>query len=255
MVSKPLSGDNANLVAFTDGVDPWPTIDTPNGLVAGSISGVAKGTGVGEWRELALPTATTAAIESAVAAALGDYATDEDVEILIAAAVAGVNAEIAATNEAVDELSSSLAALAGSAVTTSAMNTAIASAIAAIPPDDDSGRVAVTTGGTDHSGLGFGTARKPSATRPTRVDAYGTMTMVSTLLGPQSALVELMSDSNASPTAIRCSAPGALSGVAATVTMPWHVGYDVPANNYYLLAKTESANATVAITKITETQG
>ncbi len=35
VVSKIISGDTVNLVAFTDAVNPWPTNDTPNGLVAG----------------------------------------------------------------------------------------------------------------------------------------------------------------------------------------------------------------------------
>ncbi len=266
VVSKIISGDTVNLCVLTDGVNPWPTIDTPNGLIAASYTSVVKGTGVGEWRELALPSSTTAAIAAAVAAALEDYATEDDIEIAIASALSTVatnlasavstlNASITEVADDVTELSSSLATLAGAAVTTSAMNTAIAGAIAAIPADDDSGRMVVSPAGSDHAGLGFGTARRPSTTRPTKVTATGTMTLASTLLGAQTASVTLLSDSGTTPTTPRGNQSTALSGVVATVTVPWTLHYEVPAGHYYLLDDAASANASCAITYINETEG
>lgn len=81
-ISKIESGDTVTLVALTDGVNPWPTSDTPNGLVAGSISGVTKGTGVGQWRELALPGYEQDAVASIAtgSVSLTGYATEEYVD-------------------------------------------------------------------------------------------------------------------------------------------------------------------------------
>lgn len=74
-VSKIVSGDTVNLVAFTDGVDPWPTIDTFNGLVAGSVLSATKGTGVGQWQDLEVPDTIAAAIEAAISGLTG-FATE-----------------------------------------------------------------------------------------------------------------------------------------------------------------------------------
>lgn len=93
-IAKVVSGDTVNLVALTDGVDPWPTVDTPNGLVAGSLSGVAKGTSVGQWRELAMPTCEQDAIATIAAGSVSlvGYATeaytDEATEEAVGACVA-----------------------------------------------------------------------------------------------------------------------------------------------------------------------
>ncbi len=241
-VVKIISGDTVNLVAFTDAVDPWPDVSTPNGLIAGSLASVAKGTGVGQWRELALPTATTDAISAAVAAALEDYATEADIATAVAAALA-----TAASN-----LASAVASLSGDIA-------GVAAAVAVVSDDveniDLAGLTVVAPAGTSHSGLGFNTTRQPNTTRPTRVDATGSMSLTSSLLGSQTASVELLSDSSNPPTTRRARQPSALSGVAANVTMPWHVGYDVPAGHYYKLVPAASANASCSIDDINETAG
>lgn len=83
-VSKIISGDTVNIVAFTDGVDPWPTADIPNGLVAGSLTSVTKGTGVGQWQEVDVPDTVAAAIAAAVSSITG-FATEAYVDSAIAA--------------------------------------------------------------------------------------------------------------------------------------------------------------------------
>lgn len=255
-VAKIISGDTVNLVAFTDAVDPWPTIETPNGLIAGSLASVTKGTGIGQWRELALPTATTAAIETAVAAALTEYATEDDIEGAVAAALATVASNLAsAVSTAASNLASAVSTINSDMAEIASAVATLAGIVEAIPTDDDSGLTVVAGAGTAHSGLGLNTARQPSSTRPTRVVATGSMSLTSTLLGAQTASVDFLSDSSNPPTTRRGRQPAALSGVAATVSMPWALSYDVPAGHYYKLVSVTSANASVALDDITETAG
>lgn len=149
---------------------------------------------------------------------------------------------------------------------TSYVDTAIATAIAdyattsyvdealgELPADDYSGLVVVPSAGSSHAGLGLDVARQPSTTRPTRVTASGSMTLTSTVLGAQTASVALKSDSSATPTVTILTVPAGLSGVAATVTFPWTLTYDVPTGDYYILSSAHSANASVALTAINET--
>lgn len=255
-VAKIVSGDTVNLVAFTDAVDPWPTIDTPNGLIAGSLSSVTKGTSTGQWRDLALPSATTAAIASAVAAALTDYSTDDDISAAVTAALATVAANLAsAASTAASSLASSVTTInADMAEIASGLST-LAGVVAAIPADDDSGLTVIAGAGSAHSGLGLNAARQPSSARPTRVVATGSMSLTSTLLGAQTASVDLLSDSSNPPTTRRGRQPAGLSGVAATATVPWTLSYDVPAGHYYKLVTANTANASVALDDITETAG
>lgn len=265
-ICKIISGDTVNLVAFTDAVDPWPDVNTPNGLVAGSLTSVAKGTSVGQWREIDLPTATSAAIAAAVSSAIAglDYASDSDVSSAVSAAMSTVasnlagavstlNGSISTLSSTVSSLSSTVSGLSGSAIDEEEMEDAIAAAVAAIPPVDLDGLEAVAAAGTSHSGLGFNAARRPSTTRPTKVNVTGTITMTSTLLGAQTAKIELMSDSSSSPTTVRGDQPAGLSGVAASTTVPWSMTYEVPAGDYYKLVTTLSANASASITYINET--
>lgn len=81
-ISKVVDGDVVNLVAVTDGVDPWPTVDTPNGLVAGSLSNVSKGASVGQWRELDMPATEQSVIASIASesVSLVGYATEAYVD-------------------------------------------------------------------------------------------------------------------------------------------------------------------------------
>lgn len=209
LIAKIVSGDTVNLVALTDAVDPWPTVETPNGLVAGSIASVTKGTSVGQWRDLDLPAATIAAIAAAVGGELGSYATEAYTD----------------------------------------------AAIAAIPVDDDSGLTVVAVAGSSQLSLGLDSVRQPSATRPTRIDVSGAFNLTSTLLGAQTASVELRSDSSNPPTTVRGKQRGALSGVAASSTLPWSFGYSVPAGHYYKLVSAHSANSSVDLDALNETAG
>lgn len=109
-ICKIISGDTVNICAFTDGVNPWPTIDIPNGLVAGSLTSVTKGSGVGQWQEVDVPDTVAAAIAAAVAAVTG-FATEAYVDT----AIAGLPA---------DDYSGLCACpAAGSAVSSPALNT------------------------------------------------------------------------------------------------------------------------------------
>lgn len=256
VVVKIISGDTVNLVALADGVDPWPTPDAFNGVVAGTLTSVTKGTGVGQWREIALPSATTAAIAAAVADALTDYSTDDDIATAVSAALATVSSNLAsAVSTAASNLASSVTTINADVAEIAASLAALAAVVEAIPVDDDSGLTAVAAAGSAHSGLGLNAVRQPSSTRPTRVTAAGSMTLTSTLLGAQTASVDLLSDSSNPPTTRRGRQPAGVSGVAATVTMPWALSYDVPAGHYYKLVPAASANASVALDDITETAG
>lgn len=80
--------EEVNLVAFTDGVNPWPTVDVFNGIVDGAYANVAKGTGVGQWQELAVPQNIQDAIADAVSDILASYATESYVDAATAACCA-----------------------------------------------------------------------------------------------------------------------------------------------------------------------
>lgn len=224
MVCKIISGDTVNIVAFTDAVDPWPTIDIPNGLIAGSMNSVAKGTGVGQWQELEVPEAVGAAITAAIAGLTG-YATED----YVSTAVSGLATEIY-------------------------VEAAVTDAIAAIPADDDSGLCAVPGAGSAVGSPAMNSPRRPSTTRPAMVKISGIAAMTSTLLGAQSATVTIYADSSSSPTTVvDVIGPMTLSGVAATVTHAWSACYPLPAGHYYSAVATGNAAAGASITHINET--
>lgn len=204
-VSKIISGDTVNIVAFTDGVDPWPTIDTFNGLVAGSVLGATKGSGVGQWQEVTVPDTVAAAISAAVASITG-FATESYVD----------------------------------------------TAIDAIPADDYSGLLACPAAGSSVSSPALNTPRRPSTTRPTRVNVYTQVALTSTLLTAQSATVELRADSGSTPTTV-VGGPltASLGGLAATTTVPMAFTYDVPVGHYYSVVQTAGTGA-VTVTRIEE---
>jgi len=101
LISKIISGDTVNIDAFTDGVNPWPTVDTFNGLVAGSLTSVAKGSGVGEWQEVDVPDTVLASITDAISGITG-FATEGYVDGAAAACcpvpVAGASVSSPALN-------------------------------------------------------------------------------------------------------------------------------------------------------------
>jgi hypothetical protein len=245
-VSKIISGDTVNVVVFTDAVQPWPTIDTPNGLVGAYYNSVAKGTSVGQWQELDLPASVTDAIAAAVATAIAGLASDADITAALATVASNLSAAL-----------STVAGNLASAVTAfeAEIAAAVSGALSELPEDDDSGLTVVAPAGTSHAGLGLNAARQPSSSRPTRVTASGSMSLTSTLLGAQTASVQFLSDASNPPTTSRGTAPAALSGVAATIGVPWCLIYDVPAGHYYKLVTAASANASVSLSEINETAG
>lgn len=125
-------------------------------------------------------------------------------------------------------------------------------AISGLPAPDISGACAVPGAGSAVGSPTLNSPRRPSATRPTQITVYGSVAMTSTILGPQSATVVLKADTSATPTTAVGSLPFALSGVGATATMPFTMTYDVPANHYYQVTATTSANATVTLSHINE---
>lgn len=101
--------------------------------------------------------------------------------------------------------------------------------------------------------LGLNVARQPSSTRPIRVTATGTIAVTSTPSTPQTAAVDLRSDSSGTPTTSRGQATATLSGVAASMTVPWSLTYDVPPGDSYKLVT--SGAGTVTLLTINETAG
>lgn len=134
------------------------------------------------------------------------------------------------------------------AVVPEPIDDAISTAVAGV---DLSGRTAVATAGTS-PGIGLDTARQPSTTRPVRVVATGTFALTSTLILPATGAVELRSDSASTPTTKRGAQVAQLSGVVASMTVPWSMTYDVPAGHYYKLV---TSGTGVALDTITETIG
>ncbi len=106
--------------------------------------------------------------------------------------------------------------------------------------------------GSSQVSLGLNAARRPSTTRPTRVQATGQITLTSTLLGAKVAAVSLLSDASNPPTTSRGIQQFNLSGVAATVAPPWSLSYEVPTGHYYLLATSGADAAGVSLATITE---
>lgn len=202
IVTKVVSGDTVELVAYSDG-SAWGDGD-PASLGAKVYDSVAMGSGVGEW----LPGTI---VSAAVAAGTSGLASTSYVDT----ATAGL-----ATEAYVDSASS--------------------------------GYVVVPAVGTTTT-LALGTARRPSTTRPTRVNAYGQIALSSTLLGAKSATVTLLSDSANPPTTSRGAQQFDLSGVVANVSPPWRLSYDVPTGHYYMLVASGPDAAGVSIQPVNET--
>jgi hypothetical protein len=62
-ITRIVSGDTVNLLAFTDDEAPVDPDDLPAGTTFARFTDVAKGSAVGEWRDLALPADTTALLD------------------------------------------------------------------------------------------------------------------------------------------------------------------------------------------------
>ncbi len=87
--------------------------------------------------------------------------------------------------------------------------------------------------------------------RAVQLSVSGTLRCQSTLLSPQTAAVELRSDSQITPTTTRVDASFTLEGVVATCTVPFFLSYEVPAGETVRLVT--SGAGTVTITAINET--
>lgn len=213
LVSKVLGPELVNLVALIDAPEDWPVTGVPSTHPTWLYTSVAAGPGVGQWQPAELPASVQGAIDAAVAAGL-----------------------LGAGFATMAELEAATSGLASAA--------ALAEAIAT--------RQAAAGPGTE-SPIGVNVTRIPNATRPTRVTATGTIKVASTLLLPQAAAVELRSDAQAEPGTVRGVQRAALSGVIATMTVPWCLTYDVPAGHSYRLAT--SGTGEVLLITLNETVG
>lgn len=214
------SGDTCTLVVLGDGAD-WED-GVPAAYYARQFFSIPKGTSVGQWQPVPVTDEIAAAITSAVSGGLTGYATTSYVDTAVAGlATAGSVADAIATAE-------SYAAT------------------------GDAGRCAVPVAGTSVS-LALSTPRRPSTTRPTRITVYGTIALTSTLLAAQSATVELHADSSSTPsTTVGGPVTATLSGVAASMTAPFTLAYDLPTGHYYQVVQT-AGSGTVTITHVNET--
>lgn len=131
-------------------------------------------------------------------------------------------------------------------VSASVMTAIAAAAIAA-------GYVAVPTAGTSPART-KDAVFTPSADhggRPVRLTVTGMLTCTSTLIAPETASIELRSDSTAAPTTKRADQSFTLSGVVATLTVPFFLSYDVPPGDTVKLVT--GGQGAVAITSVNET--
>lgn len=222
LVTKVLGSELVNLVAAIDAPEDWPVTNIPSSHPTWLYTSAAAGPGVGQWQAAELPASVQGAIDAAVAAGLlgGGFATTAEL-----AAVA----QYAATQASNVGLASAAA---------------LAEAIAT--------REAVAEAGTSPT-LALNQTRTPNATRPVRVTATGTLKVTSTLLLAQSAVVELRSDAQAVPAVVRGEQHAELSGVIASMTVPWCLTYDVPAGHSYRLVTI--GDGTVTLLSINETVG
>lgn len=104
----------------------------------------------------------------------------------------------------------------------------------------------------------LGTAFQPSTTRPTLV-LYSIKTAVTNplLAGASTAMVQLMSDTNATPTTVRGevaaeSSVGLAVAVAITTSNTAVLAYLVPANHYVRLVSTTTGTGTTSVIRQTE---
>lgn len=158
---------------------------------------------------------------------------------------AATTASSAQTTAAAASTAAAAAASTASAAQATASSAAAAAAVAAQQP---------AAGST--VSLALNTARQPNASRGTRVSVCGTWAWNLTAIGSQAGTCVLQSDSSATPTTQRGSAPFTRSvGVGVVVadsgTLPWFMAYDVPAGHYYRIAT--GGAGTYAITHINET--
>jgi hypothetical protein len=119
----------------------------------------------------------------------------------------------------------------------------------------DAARCALPGAGSGVS-LALATPRRPSTTRPTRVDVYGQFTLATALLAAQGATVVLQVDSSATPST---TVAGPLTvnngiGTVGTAQIPWTMSYEVPTGHYYQVVQSATVGTGAAsITHINET--
>lgn len=226
-IAKVVSGDTVNLIAFTDGVDPWPTIETPNGLISGSLSSVDKGTSVGQWRELAMPDIEQAAIATIAAGSVSlvGYAT-EGYAAAQAAAAQSAAFGYASTAEADAETYADICKAACVATPASCGSTV---------------------------SLAINTARSPNSvrgdSRPTRVTAV--VTWAAVITGTASA--EVVCDSSGTPTTVVMAIPFAATlALGVGVTTPVVIDFEVPAGWSYKVRAGSGSSGTVALVSVYE---
>jgi len=82
--------------------------------------------------------------------------------------------------------------------------------------------------------------------RPVRVAVSGTLSCTSTLLASQTAAIELRSDSGATPATPRAVQSFTLAGIAATLTVPFFMSYDVPAGDAVKFVTSGAGTVTIA---------
>lgn len=276
VVTKIITGDLIDLVALTDTVNPWPTVDTPNGVVVAPYQSIAKGSAVGQWQDLGVSSAVSDAIAAAVSAATAGLPTTASVTAAIAAlaatdaaglatAVTGLNSTIAANaslaaanlataTSSVATLTSLVTALQATVASLSAAVAAIpaeiAAAVAALPPPDLSGRMAVPTSAGAAVTLAMSAARQNTSDRPVLVTACGGWADLVTGTGS----VQIFCDSGSTPTTVRAVLPVAIALGLLTLglTMPWSVCFLCPAGHYYKIAPSTGSVGTFSITSVNE---
>lgn len=259
--------EKSNLVALTDGVDPWPTIDTPNGLVAGGMVNVTKGSGVGQWQELSIPAATAAAVASAVASAIASagLVSSEALSAAVAplSTFAALSAATASLGASIEEVADTAGATATEVAALSSGMSAYAThgyvddAIAEIPGPDVSGLLVVPAAAYAVTGLAMNTYRNPSSERgdgrPTWVTAVCTWSF--SLAGSATATLELIGGPGSAPTTVRLTLPFAvgLGLLSVSQTIPVPIAFPVPAGHSYKFHAGTGSSGTFAIASISET--
>lgn len=208
--------DIVSVVVYTDGVSPWPTPETPNGTIDGSISGVEKGSGVGEWRELPLPSAEEAAIATIAASSVSlvGYATQTYCDDGIAASALGLADDIDTARDS---------------------------------------RVAAPASCGYSVSLALGTARNPSSvrsdTRPTHVTAI--VSWAAALTGSASA--QIVCDSNSSPTTVVLTVPfSATLALGVQAAVPVVIPFEVPAGWSYKIQAGAGSSGTLTLASVLE---
>ena len=281
---------NVNLLALTDGVDPWPTVETFNGLMTSAYASVAQGVGVGQWQELALPQSTQDAIASAIGAAIAannaNYLTASQVN----SALATINAALAdrVTNAALTTalsgyvtaggltstltgyptlaaMATAIAAAAAGQVSTTQMNSAIAAAIAPLATASAL-TAAVAALNASIATLDASKLSIPSGATTVAPIALSVVrqpnvnrpvflelagTYSQTVLG--TGTINLLSDAAATPVTNRGSRTMGIGvGITVNAQFPWSFSRIIPAGHRWMATRDGGGVGTFTITSIEE---